>query len=193
MENTQSLQPSDEDLAKKVQNGDLAAFDLLLERYYKKISRYGYKFLLGKTDIEDVTQEIFLKAYSYIKSFDPSRRFSPWIYRIAHNEFINIGKKIKGEPLDFFDFDSFFPHPKTSKTAENEVDEHQLKEMLDKCLDQLTAKYREPLVLYYLEGLDYKDIAEVLKIPVVSVGVRLNRAKKQLQEKSKALFKTSVL
>ncbi len=182
---------ADEILASRVQQGDLRAFDLLLERYYKKIQRYGNKFLLGRQDIEDVTQEIFLKTYRFIKSFDSQRKFCPWIYRIAHNEFINVGKKRRGEPLDFFDFDTFFPHPAAKDNAVKDLDSQQIKNILDKCLDKLSAKYQEPLVLYYLEDLDYKDIAEILRVPVATVGVRLNRAKKQLKEVS-IKFKDSI-
>jgi len=178
--NTQQL--SDEELAGKVQNGNLEAFDMLINRYHQKIIRYGNKFLLQPRDIEDVTQEIFLKAYRYIKTYDTQRKFSPWVYRIAHNEFINLGKKRKSEPLDFFDFDTFFPHPATPETAEKELDDQQTKAMMNSCLDQLSGKYREPLVLYYMEGLDYKDISEVLHIPVAAVGVRLNQGKKKLRE-----------
>ncbi len=177
-------QPTDEILAGKVQNGDLEAFNVLLGRYHQKILRYGHKFLLENGDIEDVAQEIFLKAYRFIKSFNTERKFSPWLYRIAHNEFINHGKKRKSEPMDFFDFDSFFPHPQSPDTAEKDLDSQQIKSILNNFLDKLSQKYREPLVLYYIEDLDYKDIAEVLHIPVAAVGVRLNRAKKKLQEMS---------
>lgn len=178
---------NDEALAGKVQNGDLDAFNVLLDRYHKKILRYGKKFLLENGDIEDVAQEIFLKAYRFINSFDLDRKFSPWLYRIAHNEFINHGKKRKNEPLDFFDFDSFFPHPQSPDTAERDVDEQQMKSVLNQFLDRLPTKYREPLILYYFEDLDYKDIAEVLHIPMAAVGVRLNRAKKKLRDMSAIL------
>lgn len=182
---------TDESLAALVSQGDLGAFDLLLERYQAKILRYGHKFLLGRPDIEDVTQEIFLKAYRYIKSFDPARKFAPWLYRIAHNEFINLGKKRQSERLDFFDFDAFFPHPAAPETAERATDENQIKAMLDECLNQLPTKYREPLVLFYLEGLDYRGIAEVLRIPPSAVGVRLLRAKAKLKAVS-LKFKNSL-
>jgi RNA polymerase sigma-70 factor (ECF subfamily) len=182
VESAQIGQLSDEELAGRVQNGDVEAFDALINRYHQKILRYGNKFLLEPGDIEDVTQEIFLKSYRYIKSFDLQRKFSPWIYRIAHNEFINLGKKRKSEPLDFFDFDTFFPHPAAPERAGKEMDDQLTKTMMNSCLNKLSTKYREPLVLYYMEGLDYKDIAEVLHIPVAAVGVRLNRGKKKLRE-----------
>jgi RNA polymerase sigma factor (sigma-70 family) len=178
------MEHTDEQLAAEVQKGNLEAFNELLRRFRPKILRYGNKFLLQPGDIEDVTQDIFLKTYQNIKSFDVTRKFSPWVYRIAHNEFINLGKKRKGEPLDFFDFDTFFPHPQSPDTSEKDLDEQHTKIVLNEFLDKLSAKYREPLVLYYIEGLDYKDIAEILRVPVGAVGVRLNRAKKKLQEMS---------
>lgn len=170
MDELNNQQPTDEQLAVKVQKGDVEGFNVLLSRYHQKILRYGNKFLLGPQDIEDVTQEIFLKAYRYINSFDVSRKFSPWLYRIAHNEFINVGKKRKGENVDFFDFDSFFPHPHATEDVQKDLNDQEVKTMLESFLNKLPAKYREPLVLYYLQDLDYKDIGEILHIPVATVG-----------------------
>lgn len=184
VDSPQKPEQTDEALALEAQNGGLEAFDILLGRYYQKILRYGHKFLLGRTDIEDVAQEIFIKAYRYIKSFDPERKFSPWIYRIAHNEFINLGKKRKTELVDFFDFDAFFPHPESKENVAKNFEAVEIKALLEQCLNELSDKYKEPMVLYYLEGLDYKDIAEILRIPVATVGVRINRAKKKLKEVS---------
>ena len=192
MEANEEQQPSDEQLAGKVQNGDVGAFDMLLQRYQAKILRYGNKFLLAPQDIEDVTQEIFLKVYRFIKSFDASRKFSPWIYGIAHNEFINLGKKRKGEPVHFFDFDTFFPHPSSKESPEKDLDKKHMAELLESYLNKIPAKYREPLVLYYLEDLSYSDIADVLRIPVTTVGVRLNRAKARLKAEA-ANFKHNPL
>jgi len=92
-ENANIIQETDEAIAARVQNGDADAFSVLLERYEKKIFRYAGKFLSHPDDIKDIVQDVFVKAYVNIKSFDASRRFSPWIYRIAHNEFINALKK----------------------------------------------------------------------------------------------------
>ncbi len=84
---------SDEAIVREVQQGGSNLFGLLVERYEKKMLRYARKFLLGGEDAEDLAQEVFLKAYTNIQSFDSRRRFSPWLYRIAHNEFVNAIKK----------------------------------------------------------------------------------------------------
>jgi RNA polymerase sigma-70 factor (ECF subfamily) len=80
---------SDEAIVLLVQGGDLSAFKTLIDRYDSKMMRYAKRFLFGYDDAQDALQEIFIKAYRNIKSFDTRRRFSPWLYRIAHNEFIN--------------------------------------------------------------------------------------------------------
>lgn len=173
---------TDEIIAKEVQTGSVQAFGILVERYESKLTRYARRFLFGNHDAEDLVQEVFIKAYTNIQSFDANRSFNSWIYRIAHNEFINAIKKKGREPLSFFDPDTLFPHPTDPHQADHEVQENELKAMLDKCLDQLHPKYREPLVLYYYEDLDYNSIADILHIPSSTVGVRLNRGKQQLQD-----------
>ncbi len=80
---------SDEQLAVLVQNGDKEKFGVLMERYQGKLFRYGKKFLSNEDNIEDVVQDVFIKTYQNIQSFDSTQRFSPWIYRIAHNTYVN--------------------------------------------------------------------------------------------------------
>ncbi len=170
---------TDEIIARRVQAGDTKAFGMLVRRYEEKLLRYARKFLLAPHDAEDVVQEVFLKAYVNIKSFDTDQRFSPWIYRIAHNEFINAIKKRK-KPLPLFDLDTLFPHLFAKEDADSGASREELKTMLDAGLKNLSPKYREPLILYYFEELNYQEIANILHIPVSTIGVRLKRGKAQL-------------
>ena len=172
----------DEEIAVRVISGDGESFGLLVERYEAKITRYARKFLFDIEDSKDLVQEVFIKAYVNIRSFDPSRKFSPWIYRIAHNEFINAGKKRSRMPVFSFDFDLLFPHPAASETADAETNRRDMRELLDRSLGTLSPKYREPLVLYYFEEMDYREIADILQIPVATVGVRLRRGREMLQK-----------
>lgn len=171
----------DEEIVRMVQSGKIESFNILVQRYQEKMSRYGRKFLTSYNDIEDLVQEIFIKAYTNIQSFDASRKFSAWLYRIAHNEFINAIKKRGKEPLPFFDLDILWPHSVSKENADKETNQRELSQMLDKCLDKLSPKYREPLVLYYYEDLTYQGIADVLHIPVATVGIRLKRGKEMLK------------
>lgn len=175
-------QETDEAVAARVQKGDAEVFSVLLERYEKKIFRYARKFLSHPDDVKDIVQDVFVKAYVNIKSFDATRKFSPWIYRIAHNEFINALKKKKAEKISFIDFDVLLPHPAATETADADVDRQDLRRLLDGCLEKMPAKYREPLVLYYFEEMNYREIADVIHLPVSTVGIRLQRGKIMLKK-----------
>lgn len=173
---------SDEELAARVQAGDHDAFAVLLERYEIKLLRYGKKFLSNPQDIEDLVQDVFLSAYKNIQSFDRSQKFSPWIYRIAHNRFVDQLKKISRTPILYFDFDTLFVHPIHDEQAESEREQREMRDMIETGLGRVPEKYREILILHYLEDLKYKDISEILRVPIGTVAVRLKRAKDALRE-----------
>ena len=179
---THALQESaDERIAKQVQSGDTEAFGVLVERYEAKMLRYGRKFLFNYNDIEDAVQTVFIKAYANIQSFNVTRKFSSWLYRIAHNTFINMIKKKGREPLLFFEPDTILFHSVPDDRADKEVELRGIREVLDHGLEKLDPKYREVLVLYYFEEKDYREIAEILHVPVATVGVRLKRARERLK------------
>lgn len=175
-------QVSDEAAAKRVQGGEPQAFGILVERYEAKLLRYGRKFLPRSEDIEDIVQEVFMKTYENLQSFDSSQKFSPWIYRIAHNEFVNALRKEKRSPIKFVDFDTFLSHPVYEDPLPREREQAEMRRMLERALGGLDSKYREVLVLYYLEELSYKEIADVLQVPTGTVGIRIKRAKEFLKD-----------
>lgn len=177
---------SDENLALLVQKGDTEKFGVLMERYQAKLFRYGKKFMSREDNIEDVVQDVFIKAYQNIKSFDVNQKFSPWIYRIAHNTYINAIKKTSIGPSYIFDFDTLLSHTVVEDPIVREREQKEIKEIVEQGLSQIEPKYREILVLYYIEDLSYKEIAEILHIPVGTVGVRIMRAKEILKEKYKS-------
>ncbi len=175
--------PPDEQLAEETQRGNKQAFNTLVERYENKIVRYGTKFLYNYDDVIDAVQDVFLRAYTNIQSFDTTRKFSTWLYRVAHNTFINIIKKKGREPVHFFDFDTFmqFSHPSPISLEEDLLVAEDNTE-LAKQLAALGPKYREPLVLYYFEDKTYEEIADIMHIPIATVGVRLKRARDMLRK-----------
>jgi RNA polymerase sigma-70 factor (ECF subfamily) len=178
---------SDEQAALLVQNGDKDKFGLLMDRYKARLFRYGRKFLANEDNIDDVVQDVFIKAYQNIRSFDVSQKFSPWIYRIAHNTYINAIKKISRGPIYTFDFDTIafdtiVSHPVYEDPLIKETEEVEMKKMVEKGLDTLSSNYREIVILYYTEELSYKEIADILRIPIGTVGIRLKRAKEALKK-----------
>jgi RNA polymerase sigma-70 factor (ECF subfamily) len=152
-----------------------------MRRYEAKLTRFGEKLLSTNDDIEDLVQEVFIKAFVNIRSFDTGRSFSSWIYRIAHNHFVDALKQKRGVKLSYFNLDVFFPHLVASETTDSESNREELRRMLDQSLSKLDAKYKEPLILHYFESLGYKEISDVLQIPVSTVGVRLGRGKAMMK------------
>lgn len=193
MENEFDKTESDEYLAAVVQGQVMPeshdAFEELVNRYEQKMTRYANKFLYTYEDRQDAVQEVFLKSYKNIQSFRTSERFSPWIYRVAHNTFINIIKKQKRETVTSLDMDTFFTWNVADERVPEARETELEREVLEQCLGALDIKYREVLVLFYFEEKDYKEIAEILQIPTATVGVRLRRGRKKMEEIYKQLNK----
>ncbi len=172
---------SDEDIARAVQSGDISAFEVLIHRYEEKINRYILRILPDFEEAQDLLQETFMKVYVNINSFDVKRRFSPWIYRIAHNEVINRVRQKSREMISPFDLDTFLPMS-LKEGVMNKADDIKLTSAeLNKCMGKLEVKYREPLLFFYIEELSYNDISDILRIPVSTVGVRIKRGKDMLK------------
>lgn len=178
---------TDEDIVGSVRAGEAEIFSIIIERYETKIKRYARKFISDNEDINDVLQDIFIKVYKNIQSFDTKRKFSSWLYRIAHNELVNTLKKRKKTPLPLFDLDILFPQLFHDNNIEQEIDHKDMQEIIEKCLDKLDFKYREPIILYYLEELSYKEIADILQIPISTAGIRIKRAKEAMKQIYKKL------
>lgn len=173
---------TDEELARLVQSGDKEKFGFLMKRYESKLFRYGKKFLSDKDNIDDALQDVFIKTYQNINSFDANQKFSSWIYRIAHNTYVNVLKKKSRIPIDFFDFDTLIARTVVEDPIVREREQKEIKEMVDKGLEKLSPKYREIIILYYLDELSYKEISDILRVPIGTVGIRLKRAKDSMRE-----------
>ena len=173
---------TDIDIVRKVQQGDAEAFGELMNRYEAKLTRYLGRFLHDDDAVTDVLQDVLVKAYINIQSFDESYTFSSWVYRIAHNEALNALKKKKSTPFSWFDPEALVPYFAYHDKTEEKIDLEVLKKDIEQVLIKLPESYREILVLYFFEELSYKEISLVLKIPISSVGVRINRAKKKAYE-----------
>lgn len=177
-----SEEVTDEALAIRVQGGDKAAFSAIMDRFEGKLLRYGNKFLAEREDVVDIVQEVFISVYQNIKSFDGGQKLSPWIYRIAHNAFVNGLKKKSRNPFVMLDFDALLSHTVSEDPLQGEREQEEMHKMIDVGLDQISAKYKEILILYYLEELPYKEIADILEVPTGTVGIRIKRAKEALKK-----------
>ena len=172
---------TDEQLVALIRQGDKELFGALIDRYEAKLTRYIKRFIQNEDDVTDILQNVFVKVFINLQSFDTDRLFNSWIYRIAHNETVTYLKKKGNEKISFLDFDTMFPHPFAKETADKETLDKELETLLSSSLSLIPLKYKEVLVLYYYEELSYQEIADVLHIPIATVGVRLRRGKEQLE------------
>ena len=173
---------SDEKIVLSITGGDKELFGVLIDRYEAKLTRYIKRFLQNEEDVADIVQNVFIKVFVNLQSFDVDRSFNSWIYRIAHNETVTYLKKRGNEKVSFLDFDTMFPHPFAKETADKGTLDKELEELMSSSLSLIPLKYKEVLVLYYYEELSYQEIADVLHIPIATVGVRLRRGREQLEK-----------
>lgn len=163
-------------------------FEVLVERYEKKLLRYVRRFSgLDLESAEDALQEAFIKIYSNLNGYDQNLSFSSWAYRITHNETISYLRKhskIKTIAIesDSEDEASLIEILKSEEDIEMDYSKKELGEKVRKAINDLPEKYRDVLILKYLQDLDYKDISDILKIPMGTVATLVNRAKKKFKE-----------
>ena len=164
---------------------DKSLFGVLIERYEAKLKRYITRLgVRNPEDQLDVMQEIFLKVYKNLNGFDTKLSFSSWIYRIAHNEAISWYRKLSVRPEGHLvaDSDEILSFISEKKDRADVVFDTKLDvKAVNEGLLAIEPKYREVIILRYFEHKEYEDIADILKMPVGSVGTLLHRGKKQLQ------------
>lgn len=177
---------SDEDLVNlTLENQEFYLY--LMERYEKKLKRYAKRISgLDEKDIEDILQNVFIKVYLNLNDFDGDLKFSSWIYRITHNEVISNYRKFysKIKIVDAAENDKLLERICSNIDIEKEIDLSYVKENVNKILAGMNEKYREVLVLRYLEEKDYKEISDILKKPIGTIATLINRAKTKFQQEA---------
>jgi RNA polymerase sigma-70 factor (ECF subfamily) len=162
---------TDEEIIEIVRKKDKEVYREIIKRYEDKLTRYVGYLVSDEAEAADVVQETFIKAYIYINSFNTRKKFSSWIYRIAHNGAMNELKKNKKKvPMEGVELDS-------GTDLEKEFIVKELKEDAHNCLKKMQVIYSEPLTLYFLEDKTYEEISDILRIPTGTVGARISRGK----------------
>lgn len=161
-------------------------FAVLIERYQDKLSRYLKRLgVRSGEDMQDLLQNIFIKAYTHLNDFDTSLSFSSWIYRITHNEAISSFRKKSVRPesnMGEEEEDIFLLLQDEQADAKAEAEQNlNVKEVL-KALDAISQKYKDVLILRFFEERDYNEISDILQVPMGSVATLIHRAKKALKK-----------
>ena len=157
----------------------------LIRRYERPLARYVLRIAaLPREDVEDILQVVFIKAYQNLEDFDPALKFSSWVYRITHNETVSHLRRLSSRPQitlggeDENEAERFV----ANLNLEEILDQHFLAGDTWKVLEAMDPKYREVLVLKFLEEKDYREIADILKKPIGTVGTLILRAKAQFKK-----------
>ncbi len=173
-------QKTDAELARDVKTYDHAAYAELIRRYQNTLYPYLIRLLGNHEDALDIVQETFLKVYEQIQGFDERKQFSSWLYRIAHNIGINYLKKHARTIKIDADALALVAERHAARAHELTTANIRRAEELLLAINRLKPKYKDVVLLYFYEEKSYAEIGEILRLPTSTVGVQLDRAKKQL-------------
>jgi RNA polymerase sigma-70 factor (ECF subfamily) len=166
----------DSKLAVRAVRGDRSAFEEIVERYEKTVYNVAYRMLRDEEDAADITQMVFIKIHRKLDSYDPSRKFFSWLYRIAVNECLNYLKKRKHEVVADGDY------AVSRQSPWDDVARNERSELLEGALMDLKPEHRVVIILKYFLEFSYREISDIAGIPEKTVKSRLFTARQQLRD-----------
>lgn len=176
----------DRELVRKAQKGDKPAFEELIQRHQHRVFAVARGILKRQEDVEDISQQVFVKAYFSLKRFDQRAAFSTWLYKITVNECWDLLRKKKVRPL-VFEAELSDEQARRYSASENPradapdvSDRLEAREKVERLLEHLDKRDRAMLVLKEIEGFSVEEIAEVLNLNANTVKVRLFRARRRV-------------
>jgi RNA polymerase sigma-70 factor (ECF subfamily) len=179
--------PADEELVRRIQEGDDSAFDTLVRHYLPKALRMAHRFCRNPEDAADAVQEAFLRAYTHIGKFDFRGQFATWFFRILTNLCLNQAralhrfKKIFLRPEHPLPETGWLENFAGESDPRREQEQAELQRAIDAGLKKLPPSQRLVLILYDLEGFSQREIAQMLEIPEGTVMSRLYYARRAMQ------------
>lgn len=190
------VKTKEEELLSAYRNGDVSAFDGLVELYSAKLYRVAYMLLENKQDAEEVVQDAFIRAYKAFPSFRGDSSFETWMHRItlnlARNRFHwnkrrGMGLHVSLSAPQLSDSDSTGPVqdmdlPDMTMQPDQELETHELENDIEAIINALPAKFRESLLLRHREEMSYEAIAQTTGVPINTVKTRIKRARELLKE-----------
>lgn len=186
----------DQQLVERAQRGDKRAFDLLVVKYQRKLARLLSQFIHDAAEVEDVTQETFIKAYRSLSSFRGDSAFYTWLYRIGINaakNFLVAQKRRASTTINEFDIEAAENFEEGSQlrelsTPENELMSKQIAQTVHQALQALPEELRSAITLREIEGLSYEEIASIMSCPTGTVRSRIFRAREAIADKLQSVM-----
>ena len=180
---------SDMDIVRRVQAGEVAAFDQLVLKYRSRVYGVVYNLTSNREDASDLTQDAFIKSFQSINRFQGQSSFFTWLYRIAVNSTLTHLRK--NRLRTFFSFEKINTDDKVSAEviaaltddtgADHETFARELQEKLNEAMQKLSIPHRTVITLFEIDGLSHQEIAEIMNCSVGTVRSRLHYAKQLLQ------------
>ncbi len=187
----------DQQLVERAQHGDKHAFELLVSKYQRKLGRLLSRFIRDAAEVEDVTQEAFIKAYRALPSFRGDSAFYTWLYRIgintAKNYLVAMGRRAPtSTEFDSDEAEGFEDGEQLRdiNTPESLLMTEQIARTVNESMEQLPEDLRTAITLREIEGLSYEDIANIMNCPIGTVRSRIFRARESIAEKLRPLLET---
>jgi RNA polymerase sigma-70 factor (ECF subfamily) len=185
---TLALSDGDDKLVKRAKKGDSRAFDLLVLKYQGRVAQLVSRYLNNAAEVEDVTQEAFIKAYRALPNFRGDSAFYTWLYRIAanaaKNHLVALGRRPSSDmaldDLEVFDVPGRL---KDHESPDEVIMGQQLEMLISRTIEELPVELRAALTLREFEGLSYEEIADVLECPIGTVRSRIFRAREAIDVK----------
>jgi len=187
-ENISKTKSDDNILINKALAGDQTAYEKLMKKYYQLIYNLIFRMISRKEDVEDLTQEAFIKAFNSLQNFDRQFAFSTWLFKIATNNAIDylrkkklntfsIDREIESEESDFK-----FEIPDSENKPDRVIIEDERKQILDEAIESLPPKYKEVILLRHKMDKEYEEIAKELKLPLGTVKAHIFRGRELLNK-----------
>ena len=189
----------DQQLVERAQKGDKRAFEMLVVKYQRKLTRLLSRFIRNSGEVEDVAQEAFIKAYRALPSFRGESAFYTWLYRIgintAKNYLVAMGRRaptstgLDAEEAETFDDTDRL---RDMNTPEAELMSKQIAGVVNETMQALPEELRTAITLREIDGLSYEDIAQAMNCPIGTVRSRIFRARETIAAQLRPLLGTSL-
>jgi RNA polymerase sigma-70 factor (ECF subfamily) len=184
----------DEELVARAQMGDKRAFDLLVVKYQQKVANLIARYMRDSSEVQDVTQEAFLKAYRALPRFRGDSAFYTWLYRIAintvKNHLVAQGRRPPGDDLEAEVAEQMDMGGRLREhaTPERELLTDEIARTVQAALDDLPDDLRTAIVLREIEGMSYEEIADAMECPIGTVRSRIFRAREAIDKRLRPLL-----
>lgn len=168
--------------------GNQTAYERLMKKYHDQIANLIFRIIHQREQVEDLTQEVFIKAFGSLRHFDDTYAFSTWLYKIATNSSIDYLRKKKlstfsiNKPIHMEESETVYELPDSRYEPDKHIIQKQRAVLLQEAIEMLPEKYRRVIILRHSEERDYSEIAKILNLPIGTVKAHIFRARELLNK-----------